>query len=327
MDRSYLKQVLNVAILVLGFSIAGCNNDEGDPSGPKPGETVGKVIGTINKGPVAGSTVQFGGGVTTTTNHNGDYVIPENLGGIVSINVTGSSHFPRQVTKDLDRNPVTNIEVIERINEFSLPFYRQLVRDAEESFFLRPTNRWESQPTFFIDTRPEIGTGNPIPSGTIDSVRSIIQQSIPVFTNNFIASPRIMTTNNPPADLTSGSIIIRFDHTLLQRGAFGVTRIQTAGNRIDAAVVSLVLNPNFPFDELTSHELGHAVGFFHASARPSVMVAVGSCTCGLFTSDDSLHMKINYSRPAGNRDIDEDPAGAITKSLAKREVIEVVCRK
>jgi len=330
MKRSYLKRVLQVVVFLSILYTAGCNDNGGSPSGPSDcvsGGVCGKVTGTINKAPIPGSTVRIGG-ATAVTNSNGDYALAGNFSGVTVINVDGPSQFPRQVTKDLSRSNVANIDAIERINAFSLQFYRQLVRDAEESFFLRPTNRWEgSEPTFFIDTRPEIGTGAPIPSSTIDTVRNVIRQSMPVFSNGFITGSKITVTNNPPPDLSSGSIVIRFDHTLLQAGAFGVTRIQTIGSRIDAAVTRLVLNPSFPFDELTSHELGHAVGFFHASARPSVMVATGSCGCGLFTSDDSVHMKINYSRPAGNTDIDNDPTDAVTKSLAKREVIEIICRK
>ncbi|HWP45551.1 MAG TPA: hypothetical protein VNM22_00185 [Candidatus Limnocylindrales bacterium] len=328
MGRYDFVRVLKVVLLASVLYSAGCNNENGGPSTPPgPGNVMGKITGTISGGPIAGSTVRIGGAAATTTS-NGDYIIPGSFSGVVGINVDGPSQYPRQVTKDLSRSLVANIDVIEKTGAFSLQFYRQLVRDAEESLFLRPTNRWEgSEPTFFIDTSPEIGTGAPIPSSTVDTVKSVIRQSMPVFTKGFITGSRITVTSNPPAELTSGTIIIKFDHTILQRGAFGVTRTQTFGNRIDAAVTRLVLNPNFPFDELTSHELGHAVGFFHASDRPSVMVAVGSCGCGLFTQDDQVHMKINYSRPAGNTDIDNDPPDAITKSLAKREVIEIVCRK
>jgi hypothetical protein len=326
---SYSEKVLKVVVLVALLYTTGCNGDDGNgPIGPGSGGLSGKVTGTINGGPLAGVTIRTSG-IISTTDGNGDYLISANLNGILTIGIDESpSNFPRQVTRDLNRSSVVNIDAIEKISAFSLQFYRQLVRDAEESIFLRVTNRWEgTEPTFFIDSRPEIGTGTPISQNTIDVVRNVIRQSMPVFTNGFITGSKINVTSNPPSDLTSGTIIIRFDHTLLQRGAFGVTQTQVFGGTIEAAVVRLVLNPNFPFDELTSHELGHAVGFFHASNRPSVMLAVGSCACGLFTSDDAIHMRINYSRPAGNVDIDSDPFDAIAKSLANREVVEVVCRK
>jgi hypothetical protein len=60
------------------------------------------------------------------------------------------------------------------------------------------------------------------------------------------------------------------------------------------------------FEEVIAHETGHGFGFRHTSLLPSVMLPVGAYG-GLYSEFDRLHMRIVYSRPAGNTDIDNDP--------------------
>ena len=66
---------------------------------------------------------------------------------------------------------------------------------------------------------------------------------------------------------------------------------------------------------LTAHELGHAFGYWHTSQRPSVM-AKDLSYAGLFSPADELHMRIAYTRPVGNSDIDQDPAPTANQLVA-----------
>ena len=59
-----------------------------------------------------------------------------------------------------------------------------------------------------------------------------------------------------------------------------------------------------PFSAVIAHELGHALGFAHVSATPSVMAAT---VFSDVTDFDRQAAAIVFQRPAGNRAPDVDP--------------------
>jgi hypothetical protein len=88
---------------------------------------------------------------------------------------------------------------------------------------------------------------------------------------------------------------------------------------INKALIVVVNHEDFyksiPIKEVVAHELGHGFGYRHTSTLPSVMKQ-GEAYGGLFSEHDKLHMKVMYSRPVGNFDIDNDPV-SVAKTTVK----------
>ncbi len=135
------------------------------------------------------------------------------------------------------------------------------------------------------------------------------------------------------ADIPDNSIVISFDDSLIDRGILGKTftspdflsqRNIDSLNKVWIFVLSREeLYPGeYSLKEVVAHELGHGFGFRHTSILPSIMERNASFGEGLFSKHDKLYMKVMYSRPVGNRDIDMDAVRAeqLQSQIPKIEV-------
>ena len=67
------------------------------------------------------------------------------------------------------------------------------------------------------------------------------------------------------------------------------------------------------------HEVGHALGFWHASNPQMLMFGSGAgCGAADLTQEERDVARIAYSRPTLNSDPDNDPTGTAFYGLAKR---------
>jgi hypothetical protein len=71
--------------------------------------------------------------------------------------------------------------------------------------------------------------------------------------------------------------------------------------------------PRLSLQHVVAHELGHGFGYRHTGKEESIMNKELHKTFGylpknqLYCDADATHMRIMYSRPVGNFDIDNDP--------------------
>jgi hypothetical protein len=222
------------------------------------------------------------------------------------------------------------LDAIERLGSFHLGFYRELARgNHPNERDMYPTHRWtgSTPPTFYIDINASSTLDGSIDYTQRSAVRAVLSQIIPVFTGGVYSSVTVQERWFPdnlcstrPADcsfndIPDNSFVVSFDDSLINMSAYGLTITQPDftspwTSDINKAVIILVDDQSFyagiTFDEVVAHETGHGMGFRHTSLLPSVMVAIGEYG-GLYSANDQLHMKIMYSRPAGNTDIDNDP--------------------
>jgi hypothetical protein len=311
------------------------------PADPGTGNLAGKIIGTINGQPLAGLTVTAQG-KTATTATDGTFLLNSVGAGTFAVTVSGGTIYTRTVaanTTTADGRSVL-INAIEQNSTFNLAFYREIARgNHPDEGPIRQTHRWTNTtpPTVYIDTDGSATRDGVIDANQINTVRQVIKQIIPVFTGNFYTSVGIkekpFTRLDFDLDIPDNALVISFDDSLILLRAFGLTQTQpdftsSVTSTMNKAIVRVVDQPGFytiggiGLDEVTAHETGHAFGFRHTSTiLPSVMVAAGAYG-GLFSEADRLHMAIVYKRPAGNRDIDNDPipGAKMVGELPRREI-------
>jgi hypothetical protein len=72
--------------------------------------------------------------------------------------------------------------------------------------------------------------------------------------------------------------------------------------------------------EVTLHEVGHALGFWHVPDRQSVMYPQANVGCpnGAVSANEQFHSAMAYSRSPGNLDPDSEPAGVLYALPGKR---------
>jgi hypothetical protein len=218
------------------------------------------------------------------------------------------------------------LDAIEMSSSFHLGFYREIARGNhpnEKNIY--PTHRWVSPtpPTFYIDTDARVTEDGVIDTNQINATINVIKTVVPVFSGNTYTSS-VSIVLKPfyyldfDRDIPENSFVISFsDQIRWLLTAYGATITDPSiksysTSSINKAVIRVLDNMSyyarggFTFEEILAHEMGHGFGFQHTSLLPSVMVAT-DVFGGLFSEMDRLHMAIVYNRPAGNRDIDNDP--------------------
>ncbi|MBD3307111.1 hypothetical protein GF339_11855 [candidate division KSB3 bacterium] len=338
MHKSKLRALWAVSlILMLMLIVPGCSDEGGDdsptnpdgvgglPADPGPGNLAGKVIGTISGQPLSNVIVSVGT-QSAATGSDGTFRL-DNVGeGILAVFLSGNTIYSRTVAVSTADGRSVPLDAIEMNSNFHLGFYRELARgNHPQEGDLYPTHRWVTNPTFFINTNSSAALDGVIDQDTINTVRNVLNEVVPIFTGGFHSSVRIETRNFATlesfANVPANSFIISFDDSLVDIGAYGITFtepdfISPATSTINKTVLFLLDNDRFyknptdqnliTFEEIIAHEAGHGHGFRHTSLLPSVMVKVGEFG-GVYSTFDRLHMAIMYARPGGNTDIDNDP--------------------
>ncbi|MFQ5790120.1 MAG: hypothetical protein ACE5JI_06535 [Acidobacteriota bacterium] len=306
----------------IGFSLSvayvfGCGG--GSPSSPTAASSSvdtagtgsvaavsGQVMGTIHGQPVVGARVEMGG-ATAFTDGAGRFQMSVGRG-VLPVAVSASNHVTRRsFINSVGRDPV--IDVIEPSDLWNLEFYQELCRDGSGGGELKLLNPWTVEPQFYVDRSPESGSGREIPDGAVDTVLEAIRTVVPLLSEGRLRGNQIEVGRAPPADRTPGTVVIRWNPVEVAEEAgpaAGITRGVGGGS-------SVVVLRTAEDTESIFHELGHVLGLYHplGSIRPSLMISPGLPERPHFTPWDVLHANILYSRPPGNRDVDNDPEGFI----------------
>jgi hypothetical protein len=320
--------------MILLLLVAGCTQESqnqntptdpgnsGLPADPGSGNLAGKVIGTVNRQPLSGVQVKANG-KSTTTGSDGTFVLMGVGEGSFGVEISGNQVYTRLAAVNTATGRSVLLDAIEVSSSFHLGFYREIARgNHPNEKHIYPTHRWINSPTFYIDTDASATVDGVIDQNQINTVIDVIKQVLPVFTGGVYTSVKIVqkpfTSLNFNNDIPDNAYVLSFDDSLAWRfNAFGLTQtdptfISPSTSSINKSIVRLVDDMSFyarggiSFEEVVAHEMGHGFGFRHTSLLPSVMIAIGAFG-GLYGEMDRIHMKIVYNRPAGNRDIDNDP--------------------
>lgn len=326
--------VVLVAVAVVFLPACG----DSSPAASSPTAAVGaiasvtgRVLTTVGGAPIAGARVTSGGSNATTAS-DGSFSLSLPMGSVAEVRVSAAEHVTRRSFLSPE-GPAPILDIIEPSPLWSLTFYRELARNGAGGGNLLALNPWTVEPAFYIDRRPEQGTGREIPDTAVATVVEAIETVLPLLTGGRLGGGRIETGDRPPADETEGTVVIRWNPIEVAQVS-GPAAAFTRGVGGNASVVVL---RTVSETESIYHELGHVLGLWHplGGVRPSHMLFNGNPRRPHFTDWDVFHSRIVYARPAGNTDIDEDPRGyllngmPLTSSRSRTSVparAVVVCR-
>lgn len=191
---------------------------------------------------------------------------------------------------------------------FSLPFYRQFVRNSEESA-LQPLRRWTFSPSFYIRSVTKDG-GTPVDPSVLDRVVAVIERSVPELSAGQLSAGAI-EVGSQARPSSQGWITVDFYDELdaLGRasvgGPTGFISLNTreTGNIVRGCLSSVVA--------VAEHEIMHTMGFYHTFPPYGQVIEDfhgDGCTGEGRSARARYHAAIAYSRPLGNEDVDRDPS-------------------
>lgn len=252
-----------------------------------------------------------------------------NASGAFKIMATSGSADPRLLTFTapgmVDRRTGVKVPgadtVISLISSgFDLSAFDQMFRSPG-------LTRWTTQPPLIISKRSVTFTSADMESGialedslTDDemvSLRSDLMWALPQLTGGTLRFAGVTEMTAAPGSevqllITKAITVVRAVGLSEATGFWGIGRYQT---QPDGTVTGgfLMLDRDFdrtggPYQRsLRSHELGHALGYNHVTARPSVMNPAATLEPNAFDLDACI---IAFARVPGNRTPDIDPDAA-----------------
>jgi len=204
---------------------------------------------------------------------------------------------------------------------------------AFDQMFRSPgLTRWTTTPPLIISKRsvtfttPEMESGTALEDSLTDdelvSLRTDLMWAMPQLTGGTLRFVEVTEMTAAPGAtvqlLTTRAItVVRAVGLTDATGYWGIGRYQSLP---DGSVVGGFLMLDRDFDRaggqyqrsLRSHELGHALGYNHVSALPSVMNPAATIEPNAFDLDACL---IAFARAPGNRSPDIDPDAASTNKI------------
>lgn len=279
----------------------------------------GTVTSNPHGQPVSGASLRFGGGAPVTTDTAGGFSLAMSAQPSGSLEVSANGYLTRgtALAGDSTRNGV-EIDLISLAAPFSLDLYRHIVRNGLESpTGLRPISHWTAAPNVFIKTTDHLG--DPIPQPELDSLLAIVPRVIPLWSGEKLGVATLdIGSVLPPA--RAGWITIEFTSDVPQTFC-GFSTIGSNPGRIRLRPGSCrcgglgIVNPL-----LVSHEIGHAMGYFHTNSslamNPNPVCSANPDP----TATERLLARVMYSRHNGNTDPDNDPSSVLLSRRALPEV-------
>jgi hypothetical protein len=315
---------LAVALVLAAVVTAGCGSRETpmaptEPSTPTTYHTIsGQLVDVLTGDPAAGVSVWVNQ-TATASDAEGRFMVsvPETLGLGYRLSARSAAFVTRRTNVDV-HSPSQVISLIPV--SFNLVLFDSTLRPPVAGLA-----RWLSTPALVVLTRELQYAGNAdaavaldteLSANTVASLVADLRDGFLTMTDGRLGDFRSVTLESPAPGAQvllkrKGSIVVARAKDL---GALsnhgGATWRVAEGRTILGAVILLerdtdsLTNSNYP-SHTRKHEMGHAVGFYHATCC-SVMT-VGDPSYPGPTDWDRQAARIAYQRPPGNVTPDTDP--------------------
>jgi len=305
---SIARTLAAVSVVVIG---ACAESQRPGPAGPSQTTiTIGGRVTTLQTGePVSNAFIRVRPGGETHSDASGMFSRVAAPGELAML-LSAPGHLIRGLSLIADESR-TNfaVDMISAAPPFSEPYYREFVRGERDFGRLEPLRRWTQAPRIFFVTRTT-DAGDEVPDVVIDAMEELAIQTMPLFTGGQFVPAQMARGPVPPAVPVGWIIVESFSNGIPgSPGAGGTAAIGANPGRI-----RLLFDPQ-PFNGGTcrfhmagafSHELVHALGFYHVSAGTWTL----GNQCLPVLPEAIYHARIAYSRPVGNTHPDLDPAPA-----------------
>ena len=262
---------------------------------------LGRVVSNPDGGGVPGARVMAEDGQAATTVAGGEFTLQgpgTPLNRRVTISADGFVTRTAYLRTNEPRSGVV-LDVIAQRPPFSLDFFRELARGAEDfkGSPLLQILRWESSPSFYIKTTNQSSLD--LSPGVIAELRAIIPAIVAQVSGGRLTVGAI-EAGREARPVTAGWINVEFTTEISSCGVAAVGGNYVKVNPICSCYASI-----------EAHEIAHALGLWHHSQPGGLMSHVAPTYCGTVLSElESYHARLVYTRARGNTDPDSDPVTA-----------------
>lgn len=323
------------AIIVLSACSASKSGGGGDgtPTGPSASVTAKvRAQDVLSGAAVAGASVSGSGLTSGTTDSSGSLTLTTTTSSTYGIDVSSANYVTRNT---LLKIPGADATVSLIANSFEITPFNQMFRvEGLQRWTGTPALRIISNVVEFNQTGPTYtATAQALTPAEIAAITADMSYGLPLLTGSVFPSFTTITTQTVAAGeavtlLSEGRITFaRCSGLSAARGSAGYGQWQF---RTDDVVTGGMLCIDRDFDLSGStvgrgvrlHELGHALGYQHVTAKDDVLMNPTISINDVSTWDRSA-ARVAFQRPAGNRAPDRDPSSFSTNSLMTRRVMSI----
>lgn len=324
-------------VAAIGLFLGACGGRS--PEQPSDVPTVmvsGRILDAIDAQPIAGARIALrDSSVSIAASMDGSFVLSVPDSTTTRIAITAPGYWPRTTRIDPAGANRVEIDLLPDGKGFSLPFFNYVFRgtcQGQES--TGGTTRWLTQPTFEVwlsefacenllnlrctSTR---STGRAVPAAFLSAVSTVLAEDVSQLTGGFVAGTLVRYR-----EFGAGTRIF-YPQDALSDGAITIAYIEDGGNYLSLGANNpqgvLGISSGYvqvhglaEITGLTSHEIAHALGYYHPCGGEQVPLPSIMQRAGRPTDADRFHSRILYRRPSGSFSPDSDP-DTVTINSAK----------